>query len=109
MTAKDFLSIKDFSPSEILYLLILARQVKTHPGAYCEALKRQTLALIFEKPSLRTRVSFDLGANEESSFNHPLCSSRVIGARNVLLLESCRGRKLLSSTPKARICLRMNH
>jgi len=50
-----------------------------------------------------------LGANEESSFNHPLCSSRVIGARNVLLLESCRGRKLLSSTPKARICLRMNH
>ncbi len=28
---KDFLSIKDFSPSEILYLLILGRQIKTHP------------------------------------------------------------------------------
>ena len=32
MKGKDFLSIKDFSPSEILYLLILARQVKTHPN-----------------------------------------------------------------------------
>jgi len=68
MTAKDFLSIKDFSPSEILYLLILARQVKTHPGAYCEALKRQTLALIFEKPSLRTRVSFDVGIQQLGGF-----------------------------------------
>lgn len=55
MTGKDFLSIKDFSPPEIWYLLTLARQIKTHPTMYCDALKRKTLALIFEKSNLRCR------------------------------------------------------
>jgi len=68
MTGKDFLSIKDFSPSEIQYLLILGRQVKTHPTTYSDALKRQTLAMIFEKPSLRTRVSFDVGIQQLGGF-----------------------------------------
>lgn len=31
MNGKDFLSIRDFSPSEIMYLLVLARQVKADP------------------------------------------------------------------------------
>ena len=39
MKDKDFLSIRDFSPSEIQYLLVLGRQVKTHPGAYSAALR----------------------------------------------------------------------
>ena len=51
MHGKDFLSIKDFSPSEIQYLLVLGRQVKSHPGTYNDALKRKTLAMIFEKTS----------------------------------------------------------
>ena len=57
MNEKDFLSIRDFSPQEIRHLLILARQIKAHPAAYSEALKGKTLAMIFEKPSLRTRVT----------------------------------------------------
>ncbi len=69
MKGKDFLSIRDFSPSEIFYLLILARQVKAHPGTYSEALKRETLAMIFEKPSLRTRVSFDVGIQQLGGFS----------------------------------------
>lgn len=69
MKGKDFLSIRDFSPSEIFYLLILARQVKAHPGTYNEALKRETLAMIFEKPSLRTRVSFDVGIQQLGGFS----------------------------------------
>jgi ornithine carbamoyltransferase len=68
MNGKDFLSIKDFSPSEIQYLLILGRQIKTHPTTYCDALKRKTLAMIFEKPSLRTRVSFDVGIRQLGGF-----------------------------------------
>src|SRR6201993_1896404 len=68
MKGKDFLSIRDFSPSEILYLLILARQVKTHPTTYCDSLKRETLAMIFEKPSLRTRVTFDIGIQQLGGF-----------------------------------------
>ncbi len=64
MTGKDFVSIRDFSPAEIQYFLILGRQIKTHPNTYADALKRKTLAMIFEKPSLRTRVSFDVGIQQ---------------------------------------------
>jgi ornithine carbamoyltransferase len=49
MHGKDFLSIRDFSPSEIQYLLVLARQVKSDPTAYSASLRRETLAMIFEK------------------------------------------------------------
>lgn len=68
MNGKDFLSIKDYSPSDIQYLLTLGRQVKAHPTTYSEALKRKTLAMIFEKPSLRTRVSFDVGIQQLGGF-----------------------------------------
>ena len=64
MRGKDFLSIKDFSPGEIRYLLELGHQIKAHPGAYEGLLKHQTLAMIFEKPSLRTRVTFDVGMQQ---------------------------------------------
>jgi ornithine carbamoyltransferase len=77
MHGKDFLSIKDFSPEEIQYLLTLARQVKAHPGTYSEALKRKTLALIFEKPSLRTRVSFDVGIQQLGGFSIYLSPAEI--------------------------------
>ena len=66
---KDFLSIRDFSPSDIQYLLTLGRQVKAHPSAYGSALRGETLAMIFEKPSLRTRVTFDVGIQQLGGFS----------------------------------------
>jgi len=77
MNGKDFLSIKDFSPSDIQFLLVLGRQVKAHPGTYSEALKRKTLAMIFEKPSLRTRVSFDVGIQQLGGFSIYLSPSEI--------------------------------
>lgn len=77
MNGKDFLCIKDFSPSEIQYLLILGRQIKTHPTTYCDALKRKTLAMIFEKPSLRTRVSFDVGIQQLGGFSLYLSPAEI--------------------------------
>jgi len=77
MTGKDFISIRDFSPSEIQYLLILGRQIKTHPTTYCDALRRKTLALIFEKPSLRTRVSFDVGIQQLGGFSIYLSPAEI--------------------------------
>ncbi len=64
MNPKDFLSIRDFSPQQIKNFLHVACQVKANPGAYTTALKGKTLAMIFEKPSLRTRVTFDVGMEE---------------------------------------------
>ncbi len=65
---KDFVSIRDLSPEEMEYLLFLGRQIKAHPSVYRDAVKDKTLALIFEKPSLRTRVSFDVGMHQLGGF-----------------------------------------
>jgi len=70
MEQKDFLSIRDFSPWQVNHFLDVACQIKANPGGYSEALKGRTLAMIFEKPSLRTRVTFDVGIEELGG--HPL-------------------------------------
>ena len=64
MVAQDFLSIKDFTPQEIRHFLNVACQVKAMPELFARALKGKTLAMIFEKPSLRTRVTFDVGMEQ---------------------------------------------
>jgi ornithine carbamoyltransferase len=64
----DFVSIRDFSPKELRGLLGLALEIKLHPRLYSESLKGKTLALIFEKPSLRTRVTFDVGIHQLGGF-----------------------------------------
>ena len=68
MSSPDFLSIRDFSPDEVRHLLDLSAQIKALPGAYRGALKGKTLAMIFEKPSLRTRVTFDVGIHQLGGF-----------------------------------------
>jgi ornithine carbamoyltransferase len=73
----DFLSIRDFSPEDIRQVLTLAADIKAHPGAYTEALKGKTLAMIFEKPSLRTRVSFDVGIHQLGGFSLYLSPAEI--------------------------------
>ena len=77
MSPKDFVSIRDFSPSEIEYLLILGRQIKARPGMYADSLKGKALAMIFEKPSLRTRVSFDVGIRQLGGFSIYLSPAEI--------------------------------
>jgi ornithine carbamoyltransferase len=66
---KDFLTIRDFSREEILTTFKLASDMKAHPENYSSALKGKTLAMIFEKPSLRTRVTFDVGIHQLGGFS----------------------------------------
>lgn len=70
MPFKDFISIRDFTSQQIRSFLHIAAQLKAYPNVYRTALKNKTLAMIFEKPSLRTRVSFDVGMEELGG--HPL-------------------------------------
>ena len=85
MGRHNFLSIKDFSPEEIHYLLDLAREMKSHPAAHTGALKGKTLAMIFEKPSLRTRVSFDVGIQQLGGFSLNLTNAEInLGKRESL-------------------------
>ncbi|HKB70355.1 MAG TPA: ornithine carbamoyltransferase [Thermoanaerobaculia bacterium] len=58
---KDFVSIHDRTPAEIGELLDLADAVKTDRARYRTTLSGKTLAMIFEKSSTRTRVSFEAG------------------------------------------------
>jgi ornithine carbamoyltransferase len=59
---KDFIAIADYSPAQIQDLLDLAVRLKTEwqAGGNPPLLKGKVLAMIFQKPSLRTRVSFDM-------------------------------------------------
>jgi len=61
---RDFLSLHDITISEMEELLNLAEEVKAHPECFVVALQGKMAALIFEKPSLRTRVTFEVGFEE---------------------------------------------
>ncbi len=61
---KDFLSIHDLTLYEFHDLLELTEEVKRHPDKFRKALKHRVLAMIFEKPSLRTRMTFEVGMME---------------------------------------------
>jgi ornithine carbamoyltransferase len=77
MFATDFLSLRDFTPAQAGHLLDLAADIKAHPKQFAEALEGQTLALIFEKPSLRTRVSFDVGIQQLGGFSVYLSPAEI--------------------------------
>ena len=59
---KDFISIRDYSPEELQSILDLAIQLKAEfkAGGNKPILKGKVLGMIFQKPSLRTRISFDM-------------------------------------------------
>lgn len=58
------LSLFDYTRDEILQLLALAQRMKARPANYHRSLSGKSLALLFEKPSLRTRVSFEVGIHQ---------------------------------------------
>ncbi|MFH0954322.1 MAG: ornithine carbamoyltransferase, partial [Verrucomicrobiota bacterium] len=57
-------SLKDWSADLIREVLDLAQEVKRNPAAFEKVMHRRTLLMIFEKPSLRTRVSFETGMSQ---------------------------------------------
>ncbi|WP_394132488.1 ornithine carbamoyltransferase [Shewanella maritima] len=58
------LTIKDLTQQQLLDLLSLAKTIKANPQDYAQALAGKSVVMLFEKPSLRTRVSFDIGINK---------------------------------------------
>jgi ornithine carbamoyltransferase len=61
MRHKDFIEIHDYTAAEVMQIFELARDIKATPKKYRDTLEGQTLAMIFEKSSTRTRVSFEVG------------------------------------------------
>ncbi len=61
---KDLLSISDWTAPRIRSVLALGLDLKRDPAKYRDAMRDMTLVMLFEKPSLRTRVSFEAGATQ---------------------------------------------
>ena len=59
--ASDLLTGTEWNASQVRELFRLAADVKAHPDRYKNALAGRFLAMVFEKPSLRTRVTFEVG------------------------------------------------
>ncbi|HTL70872.1 MAG TPA: ornithine carbamoyltransferase [Candidatus Eisenbacteria bacterium] len=62
--AKDFLSLKETQQADLEALFRLADRMKKSPEAFLSKLKGKSVALLFQKPSVRTRVSFQIGMGE---------------------------------------------
>lgn len=69
MQAPHFLRDTDLSARELHSLLDLALQVKLEPELYRDALRHRSVALLFEKPSLRTRMTFEMAALQLGGFS----------------------------------------
>ncbi len=63
MKGRDFLAISDMDATELRAVLDDAHAVKRDPSAWARRLEGRQVALIFEKPSTRTRVSFEAGVS----------------------------------------------
>lgn len=57
------LTLQDLSREQILAVLDLAKKIKSDRAAYAKALDGKSVVTLFEKPSLRTRVTFDIGVS----------------------------------------------
>lgn len=71
LKGRSFLTLKDFTPEEITYFIDLAADLKAKKkqGITGNSLKGKNIALIFEKPSTRTRCAFTIGCIDEGG--HP--------------------------------------
>ena len=69
LKGRSFLTLMDFTPSEIRYMLDLAHDLKAkkRAGICNQVLKGKTIVLLFEKTSTRTRCAFEVAAMEEGA------------------------------------------
>ena len=74
---RDLLSVDDLTPRELASVLDLSAKAKAQPGDYAERLAGRAVAMIFEKPSTRTRVSFEIAVSSAGGHPVPLSSAEL--------------------------------
>jgi len=82
LAATDFLRDTDVQTEELVALLDLADEIKRSPGDFTSALGGRSLVLMFEKPSLRTRCTFEIGIHQLGG--NPIQYDGPIGGREPL-------------------------
>ncbi|MFB1050326.1 ornithine carbamoyltransferase [Paraliobacillus sp. JSM ZJ581] len=96
LKGRDFLTLADYQPEEIEYLLDLAKEIKLNQkqGKVYQPLKGKVLGLIFEKSSTRTRVSFEAGVYQLGGTGLFLSSNDIQLGRGETIADTA---KVLSS------------
>jgi ornithine carbamoyltransferase len=89
---RHFLTLKDFSKEEILEMIALAQKIKaqTKQRKFVPYLEHQTLGMIFEKSSTRTRVSFETGIYQLGGVGLFLSSSDIQLGRGEPMKDTAR-------------------
>ncbi len=68
LSVHDLVADQDLTANDVRMIFDLAGRVKASPASYAQALAGKQLAMIFEKPSLRTRVTFEVGMTSMGGF-----------------------------------------
>jgi ornithine carbamoyltransferase len=87
---RHLLSLASWPREDVLGLLRLAAAVKREPARYATALAGKTLAMIFQKPSTRTRVSFEVGMHQLGGTALFLSSSDMQLGRGETISDAAR-------------------
>ena len=89
---RHFLSLKDFTKSELLEMITLAQTIKeqTKKREFVPYLEHQTLGMIFEKSSTRTRVSFETGIYQLGGIGLFLSSNDIQLGRGEPMRDTAR-------------------
>ncbi len=90
MKGKDLISIHDLSADEIEEIFDLARKMKETPADFSESLTGKTLGMIFQKPSTRTRVSFEVGIYQLGGIGLYLSSNDLQLGRGETIADTAR-------------------
>ena len=92
LKTKDFLTLADYSKDELIQLFELSAKLKREVknGKWSKVLKNKTLAMIFEKNSTRTRVSFETGILQLGGHGLFLSSSEIQLGRGETIADTAR-------------------
>ncbi|HMO18188.1 MAG TPA: ornithine carbamoyltransferase [Oligoflexia bacterium] len=74
---KHFIDLSSLRISDMEEILDISYKVKLDPSLYSDALEHKKIGLYFEKPSMRTRVSFEVGISELGGFPISLQPSEI--------------------------------
>jgi len=89
---RHFLTLKDFTKNEILEMIALAKKIKAETKAknFVPYMEKQTLGMIFEKSSTRTRVSFETGIYQLGGIGLFLSSNDIQLGRGEPMKDTAR-------------------
>ena len=92
MKGKDFLTLAEFTPQDLESVLDAAARLKAKrdAGLGSSALRGKSVALVFEKPSLRTRTSFQVAVSELGGFSMNLGANELQLGRGETVEDTAR-------------------